>query len=225
VVGFSPDGKLLAAVTAGKGLKLWNLENLAEVATLTKSAAAPGRLCFTTNHEAVAVGNGDGTVEVWDLRRRERAANWKVHKGEVNGVAFMPDCKRLVTVSEDCTAVLWDVETRRPIWSFSRTKNAFFSVAVSPDGQRIAAGTSPGGLIKLWNPTTGQEVATLKGVNDWMDPNVPGRNDSIYNLAFLPPDGNTLISGTGHEVRLWRAPSWEEIEAAEAKEKTEVRAQ
>ncbi len=42
-------------------------------------------------------------------------------------------------------------------------------------------------------------------------------------LAFLPPDGNTLISRTSEEVCLWRAPSWAQIEAAAAREQTEAR--
>jgi WD40 repeat protein len=214
-VGFSPDGRLLAAVAAQKGLRVWNLERLEEVATLTNSAAAPScDLCFTTNDVAVAVGNLDGTVEVWDLLRKERIADWKAHKDAVSGVAFMPDGKWLVTVSQDNTARLWEVETHREVRSFGRALNAFYSAAVSPDGQRIAAGTFDG-LIKVWNPRTGQELVTLKGVNDWVDPDLPGRWDIVNSLAFLPPGGDTLISGTSEEVRLWRAPSWHDIAAAE----------
>jgi len=33
-------------------------------------------------------------------------------------------------------------------------------------------------------------------------------------LGFLS-DGNTLVSASDQEVRLWRAPSWAEIKAAE----------
>ena len=49
----------------------------------------------------MAVGNVDGTVEVWNLLRKERVADWKAHEQEVTGVGFMPDGKRLVTVSQD----------------------------------------------------------------------------------------------------------------------------
>ena len=49
-------------------------------------------------------------------------------------------------------------------------------------------------------------LCRLAGINDWVD---------LGLVAFLPPDGNTLISGTDHEARLWRAPSWAEIAAAE----------
>jgi eukaryotic-like serine/threonine-protein kinase len=215
VVGFSPDGKVLARVAPGKCLKVWNLEKLEEVATLPKSVARPSTApWFAPKGDTVAVGNADGTVEVWDILRKDRVANWKAHRDVVTGVAFMPDGKKLVTVSTDHTARLWNVETQREVWSFGRALNAFYSVAVSPDGKRIAGGTWDQS-IKIWNAHTGHELATLKGIHDWLDPNLRGRWDAVSSLVFLPPDGNTLISGTQHEVRIWRAPSWEEIAAAE----------
>jgi WD40 repeat protein len=215
LLGISPDSKLLVAVAAGKGLKVWNLEKLEEVATLPKSAAGMSTTpFFAANGGAVAVGNADGTVEVWEILRKDRVANWKAHRDTVTGVAFMPDGKKLVTVSTDHTARLWDVETQREVWSFGRALNAFYSVAVSPDGNRIAGGTWDQS-IKIWNAHTGHELVTLKGIHDWLDPNLRDRWDAVSSLVFLPPDGNTLISGTKHEVRIWRAPSWEEIAAAE----------
>jgi WD40 repeat protein len=215
VLGFSPDGKLLATVAAGKGVKVWNVEQLSEVATLSKSAARLSTFpCFSANGETLAIGNADGTVEVWNLRRKDRVAHWEAHIDSVAGVACMPDGKQLVTVSTDNAARLWDVETQREVRSFGRARNAFYSVAVSPDGQRIAGGTWDQG-IKIWSPNTGLELLTLKGTHDWLAPDFPGRWDAVLSLVFLPPDGDTLISGTMHEVRTWRAPSWKEIAAAE----------
>ena len=214
---FSPDGKLLAVVAAGKGLKVWNLEKLEVVATLPKSAATPTcNPCFSTLDGAVAVGNADGTVEVWNLARKQRVADWKAHQYHISGISFVPDGNRLVTVGEDNKARLWDLESQREVLSFGRTLGSYQSVAVSPDGQRIAAGTGEG-TIKIWNAATGQELVTLKGVNDWLNPNFrdPAFGNIVYGLAFLPPDGSTLVSGTMYEVRLWHAPSWAEIEAAE----------
>jgi WD40 repeat protein len=103
----------------------------------------------------------------------------------------------------DATAKLWDIETRREVGSFTRTLNAFYSLAISPDGQRIAAGTADG-LVKIWISSTGQEIAALR-VGD----------EEVRGLQFLGPEGNTLASLSDTEVRLWRAPSWEEIAAAE----------
>lgn len=58
--------------------------------------------------------------------------------------------------------------------------------------------------IGIWSAATGQELARIKGF----------QGDGVDYLAFLA-DGDTLVSGTPEEVRLWRAPSWDEITAAE----------
>ena len=215
---FSDDGALLMAVAAGNGLKLWNLKRLEEVAVLPNPGANPWALCFGMNDQAAAVGNEDGTVEVWDLLRKERVANWKAHRGMVTGITFLPEGKRLVTVSMDSTAKLWEIASQRKVWEFTRALNAFYSMAVSPDGKRIAAGTADS-LIKIWDSVTGRELVTLKGVNDWVDPGAIHRWSAVLDLAFLPPDGNTLLSTTRHEFRLWHAPSSAEIEAAEQQTK------
>jgi hypothetical protein len=209
----SPNEKFLVAAAAGKCLTVWDLETFQKIADLPKSAAAVDVLRFSQDLHLVAAGNGDGTVEVWDLTRKELVAAWQAHKQYIKGVAFMPDGKRLVTVSDDATAVLWDIETRHELKAFPRTLNGFGSLAVSPDGQRIAAGTSDG-FIKIWNSSTRQEIAGLRA-----------GDGQVFGLQFLWPDGNTLISLTGGEARLWRAPSLEEIAAAEAKGKTEAQRQ
>jgi WD40 repeat protein/serine/threonine protein kinase len=214
MVGFSPNEKLLASIAAGKHLMLWDMETLEVVAALPKSVAGPACMCFTTNGDVIAVGNGDGTVELWNLVRKERVAEWRAHQCPTTGMAFMPDGKRLVTVSSDARARMWDLETQHEVVSLGQTLGSYWSVAISPDGQRIAAGTGECS-IRIWDATTGQELLTLKGVDDWVNVSDRYNLDSVTGLAFVPPDGDSLISATQCEARLWRAPSWAEIEAAE----------
>jgi WD40 repeat protein len=66
--------------------------------------------------------------------------------------------------------------------------------------------------VKLWNIETLQEILTL------------GRFSSTASAALFSSDGSCLAtsSGDGH-VQLWRAPSFEEITAAEGKEKAEIK--
>ena len=78
-VGFSPRGKLLAAVAPAKGLKLWNLDPLEELAILPKSEAAPARnLYFAADDQAVAAGSTAGTVESGSPTKKSTA--WESHQ-------------------------------------------------------------------------------------------------------------------------------------------------
>lgn len=69
------------------------------------------------------------------------------------------------------------------------------SVAISPDGQTLASGSSDQ-TIKLWNPVTGGLLGTLTG-----------HSSAVLSLTFSP-DGQTLVSASQQEfldgnIKLW----------------------
>jgi WD40 repeat protein len=231
----SPNEKILVGgATDARCLTVWDLEKLAQIATLPKSeesdpAARGSRvnvvdvMSFSPDSRLFAYGNWNGTIEVWDLPRKQRLATWPIHHEPVSGLAFMPDGKRLVSVSTDATAKLWDVDTGREVRPFARALNSFDTLAVAPDGQRVAGAESDGN-IKIWNAATGQEVATLQmriGSRPAAYHFASGLDteaaEDVISLQFLPPDGKTLIACTTSKVRIWQAPTWAEIEAAEVR--------
>ena len=133
------------------------------------------------------------------------------HLMQVYSAAFSPDGSRIVTVSMDKTARVWDTATWRKEATLVGFLNAANSVAFSPDVQRLATGgTTPGDSVRLWDVDSWQEVLTLEGTG------------FEFNFTAFSPNGNLIgtLSSEG-ALRVWRAPSWEEIAAAEAKEKTE----
>jgi WD40 repeat protein len=74
-------------------------------------------------------------------------------------------------------------------------------VTISPDGERIAAGSNGQEAIKLWDLDSREEVATLPG------------GGSFFRLIRFSPDGNTLSACNWNGViHFWTAPSWEQIE-------------
>ncbi len=69
------------------------------------------------------------------------------------------------------------------------------SVAISPDGQTLASGSSDR-TIKIWNRSTGKLIRTLTG-----------HSDTVNSVAFSP-DGQSLASGSDDNyINIWNMSS------------------
>jgi WD40 repeat protein len=128
----------------------------------------------------------------------------------LQGMAIFPDGKRLATGSTEAPVVkVWDLATGRELVALRGHNLVLFRIVVSPDGQRLATSTIGQEPIKIWDTTSWEETASLE---------VPG---AVVGAGAFLPDGNTLAGfelGHGGVLHLWRAPSWAEINAAEAKD-------
>ena len=56
-------------------------------------------------------------------------------------------------------------------------------------------------------------------MTSWQDVLTLSAEGSIFSSTQFSPDGNTIGTMAGGILNLWRAPSWDEINAAEAKER------
>ncbi len=113
----------------------------------------------------------------------------------INALAYRPDGKALAIAESYNTLDLWDAATLK---STKTIRNdpvsclgvSFWSVAFSPDGKTLAS--AGGEEVRLWDVTTGKNIATLEGHTDW-----------ALCVAFSP-DGTILASGSADKtVRLW----------------------
>ena len=134
-------------------------------------------------------------------------------------VAYSPDGTRIVAGSVSGTVWQWNAEDGTPIgiglpstaWMQSPNTFAFvdamiMSVAYSPDGKRILAGTSDGEVIRL-DAVTGETISDPLSIPaSWFD--LPFRTDSnpaVTSLAYSP-DGHEILAATaGGMVFRWEA--------------------
>ena len=134
-------------------------------------------------------------MRLWDVDTQTEIAALRGHTGWVNGVAFSPGGKTIVSGSNDRTVRLWDVDTQTEIATLEGHTAAVNSVAFNPDGKTIVSGDQHG-TVRLW------DVATLTGKGT-----LKGHIAAVNSVAFSP-GGKTIASGSDDgTVLLWNITS------------------
>jgi WD40 repeat protein len=161
----------------------------------------------------LAVGTRTGVVywrsaETGELLTIQNAG----HRHDVVGIAFSNDGTQAVSVAEDGTVALWDPPSCRLLTSFKGHMQGAHAVAFSPDGHRFATGGTSREAVKLWDVFTRRALLTLPG------------QGLLFEFVVFSQDGRWLAAcSSDGRLHLWRAPSWEEIRAAEHEPRDKTR--
>ena len=203
-IEFSPKENALFVLRVDGGLEKVDLAT-AQTTTMIppQEGTSPHSISFSENGKRLAIGQVDGRVSTWAFANGKLVRDeWQPHFEVVDRIVYLPDRQTVVTSSRDASIKFWDLFSQTALPSVDPVKNAFFSMDLSKDGSRLAAGTVAGD-IKLWDVGSRRQVASL-------DAGTKG----IYRIAF--PDENTIaciVLRSG--LRVFRAPTWEQIEATE----------
>lgn len=88
----------------------------------------------------------DFTVAETSLDTGETTLPWQRHTGMVTCVATVPGAAQAVSGSTDGTIRLWDTQSGTSLGTAEVSRLGVFSVAVSPDGSTVAAGSGDGAV-------------------------------------------------------------------------------
>ncbi len=145
-------------------------------------------LAYSSDGRFLVSGSEDQTAQAWDAASGTALGGPMRHAGTVTAIAIGPDDQTILTGSMDGTARLWRLPSRGLVRTLPLLRRAY-SVARSPDGERILTG---GWFVdaeaQLWDATTGQglyarlQKRTTPGVNS---------DNAMLGVAFAP-DGRTF---------------------------------
>jgi WD40 repeat protein/tRNA A-37 threonylcarbamoyl transferase component Bud32 len=199
VAAFSPDGKRIVSYGWG-GTKICDAGRGTELMTLQEGAFLGA---FSPDSKWMILGDRDGTMRVCDIATGEKKVVLRGHGQFPLGVAYGPDGKWIVSVGRDNMVRTWDAETGAESLSLNGPETTY-SVAVSPTGDRIAAGGSrvlpsghEEGIIKVWNHASGAELIGFSvGLDKWA------------NRIVFSPDGKRIACcGGDATIQVWDAYS------------------
>jgi eukaryotic-like serine/threonine-protein kinase len=183
-VVFSPSGKQLTSTSAEDNdfsVTLWDLATGLEVFKMNGHQDYVYAVAFSTDGTRIASAADDKTVRIWDAATGKENLILKGHTETIWCVAFSPDGRRIASAGDEHTLKHWDAVTSDETlmlkanteqlklpWAkehiVARPQKNALSLAFSPDGTRLVAGTYDN-TIQIWNTNTAtcEETLTLQG--------------------------------------------------------------
>lgn len=147
-----------------------------------------GVLCvaFSKDGSRLASGGHDNHARVWDLKQAEEIFSFDV-KYAINGIAFTPDGKRVVTGSWG-TQIL-DIESEQQKLQIDSQTGFITCIALIKNGAAVIS-ASLDGTAKLHDMESGNERMTFD-------------HGAQINCVAVSADGRRLATGGDTSVRLW----------------------
>jgi WD40 repeat protein len=205
-VAISPDGQTLASGSLDKTIKIWDLRSGELRRTLQGHSDWVSSVTISPDGRTLASGSEDKTIKIWDISSGKLRRTVTVDGYPIASVIISSDGKTLVSYGSDIK--IWDLGSGKLHRTFTPPEEAprkftkFSSVAISPDGKTLAAGTVEeklrGKVIKIWDISSGKLHRTLTAHSDW-----------VHSIA-ISPDGRTLVSGSRDStIKIWDLRSGE----------------
>lgn len=132
-------------------LRVWEARSDREIGRAERDGKIRA-VAMSPDQAYFALGNDDGSAEVWSMQSGQLVSKMQRHAGDVVALAFDPESRYLATASglgrEDRTARVWEVASGREIVRL-RHDQTVDAVAFSPDGRYLASGGGDG-IVRLW---------------------------------------------------------------------------
>jgi WD40 repeat protein len=207
----SPDGRLLAAGTRDRRLKVWDVgarRLMVDLAHPHGDDVVTGLAFSSSSRTLVSVG-WDNRVIVWNIATGERIAQWFCPRprqkmlDQPDCVAFAPNRPVIATGGTDGSVRIWDLRgTSQGVLPLDRFQkhDDVRAVAFSPDGMLLAAGGAhdrkdASGPLVIWDWQLGREVARPVG-----------HTGPLTMVAFAASQKFLAWGGTDPNVRIMAWP-------------------
>lgn len=203
---FSPNGKqviishfLVNHITGTifSYLHIWDIES--NTTHKIDSYSSLLSMNFSQDGKLLVVGDGDGTIRIYDINLLVCVGTLQGHSGSVNYVDFINGSQYLLSVSSDKTIRLWNLKAETCVKTLTVDAEKIHSVHLSPDESSIVFATSDNNIY-MWSIET--DAYTKKFV---------GHTNKIHSLD-ISPNGKYLVSASlDQTIKIWDIDSMKNL--------------
>jgi WD40 repeat protein len=191
VVGWSPDGTMLASGGDDAQAIIWKPTGTIQQ-QITHSAPVQ-TLAWSPESQRIMTGAGTQVAFFKALTGGHLASSTHSHVAAVTSVAWTArNQMQAVSGGMDKQAIVWNTVRFQPQTIFTRHTAAINAVSWGSD--EVVASASQGGVVRVWNPETGQE-----GHGFYQDAQVP-----MLACVFAPVGSSLAVGGSDGIARVWR---------------------
>jgi WD40 repeat protein/transcriptional regulator with XRE-family HTH domain len=205
-VTFNPKGTRFATTSQDGTIKIWSTVAGQELLTLYGNESGVVAAAFSPDDSYLATANG-AEVKVWEVSPTGSQEWFDIyeHDGEVTGLAYSPDGRRIVTTGSDGQIVVWDAQSgvEQFVGSIRRSAHgaamSLQDATLSPDGNSLAV-IADDSAVRVWDLEARKETLLLSG-----------HADLVTSVAYSP-DGKHLATGSlDGAARVWDAVTGETV--------------
>jgi cytochrome c len=165
------------------------IQSAPALAQLTGHGGPVRAIAISRDGNSVLSGSFDTAAIRWSLKTESAEQVLRFHSDALNAVAFLMD-GRMVTAGADAKIAIWTLGRQQPDRVFEGHTAPIVSLAVSPDGARLAS-ASWDHTVRIWS------------LGDGAQRELEGHSQNVNGVAFTP-DGRSLVSvGYDRELRIW----------------------
>ena len=183
-VAFSPDGSMVAAGSWDKCIHIWDPLDGKPLRVLEGHSKWVTQVSFSPDGTFLASISSDGTTRCWNPQDGTELHVVKGFNRAADAIAVSPNGEDVAISVSNIIHVI-DVATGTTRFFLdSKFPASIFSLAYSPDGHLLAAGSSDK-TVRIWDVSKREIVQTI---TDWF-------STCMYGVAFSP-DGTQVASGS-----------------------------
>jgi WD40 repeat protein len=200
-VRWSPDGQFLATIGDDGTVRIWSAKTHEQLKVFKAPGGPINAVAWKSDASLLAVGANDGTLTVWNTSSWTQSWRSSANGVAINDLSWNPrDKNQLLKANANGLVALLNGETGDPLKSFQADQGEIRSVAWSPDGLRIAAGTqNDRNSVKVWDARTDNTLWSGSG-DVWETNGVSWSPDGRF-LATGGEEGVAVIwDGNGGEA-------------------------
>jgi WD40 repeat protein len=195
-LAISPNGETIASAHADGTVRLWSAKPKAHESDVRRFSGEVRSWSLSPDGQWLLVLLANHTFSIWDLRTWNQSPPQPLRSHEITVAALFNGGQLVALGDSRGTVRLLDLQTRREVEMKSEFAGAVARLSCSMDGGTLV-GQCMSNVIKVWRPSTGEEIATFARTNN-----------NVFERFPISPDGKIVVTASFEgRAEFWELPT------------------